>query len=85
MDELHTSVLSHLIFLECSSVGTKLEIILQIFKMNFTKNCKVDSESSFAITAYSTKPSVLRLMHFYSHHAFIMQLHPYVSCKVNFT
>lgn len=78
-DELPTSMLLLLIFLECSLVGAKLEIIPQIFRMNFTENLKVDSKSSLAITACST--TVPRLMHFYSHQAFIMQLHPYRSCR----
>lgn len=53
-----------LIFLECSSIGVKLEIIPQIFKMNFTKTLTMDSESSFLVTALSTRSSAPRLMYF---------------------
>lgn len=85
MKELLASMLQLLIFLECSLVGTELEIIPQIFKMSFTKTLKVGSEPSFAITVHSTKPPVPRWLRFYSHRAFITQLHPYEIAEVSFT
>lgn len=67
MDKFHAFML-WLIFLECSLVGAKWEIVSQTPKMSGcleTGNLKVDSEPTFAITANSTKlSSVLRLTYF---------------------
>lgn len=92
MGKFHAFML-WLIFLECSLVDAKGQIVSQTLKMSGcleTGNLKVDSEPTCAITANSTK-SIINAQAdiFYSHQAFIstcstyqyIKYIPYINCR----